>query len=203
MPFQIAARPDTLEEQPIPPLANFQPNRIIVREIDVTREGSFDFYFKDPDVAFPYSEFNRLINEVLTNGTHTRGTPVPAYHRPLDLNVASPSYVMFYVARDLNLRFCHKYRGVTLGQFVNPIFYGELFHVIAGQPQSPTPIPHSQASCKLVHFKASPPRPDPPGFADSMNINLEIVREDQPNEPPNTTPIVIDPDIRNPDGSTN
>jgi hypothetical protein len=194
----IAPRDWSLKEQPILDNAAFPtPQRLIVRQIDIDiGGGNFNLIFRSPDKAHPVASLPGLIQKI-EHTQYPNQQPVQAYHRPLDLNIIEPSMVLLFLSFGWGWRYSHQRFGVTLGENVDQSCYANLRHVLNGV-SSPTPFGHNAGRCRIVHFLA---KPDGGNFAHSINFNVELVHQDVFGDPPNTTPLVIDPDIRNPGGS--
>jgi hypothetical protein len=198
MSLPIAPRTSSLNEKPILDNPSFPPpQRLIVRQIDLDLGGGeFNLVFREPDKSHPVASLPGVLQKI-QNSQYQNQLPVPEYHRPLDLNIVEPSLVVIFLSYGWKWRYSHQRFGITLGENVDQSYYANLRHVL-GRVTSPNPFGHLDGMCRIAHFLA---RPEAGTFAHSINFNVELVHEDVFGDPPNTTPIVIDPDIRNPGGS--
>ncbi len=181
------------------------PQRIIVREIGIGNPaGDKPYVYLEPDKHHPYNGQASLdaILLGLINGNYNQQGPVDQYYRPLDLNLSYPSIIVFWLNAEPSWRFSHKSYGATLGEFDVPSErnnYFSLRHVLLDPSGSESYFNDHTKRCRIIYFTAKPPNRS---FFHPFNLNVEYLFNDvNGDSKPNTLPVVIDPDIRNPGGS--
>jgi hypothetical protein len=150
------------------------------------------------------SFYRRTVASLVRVHHHLTGRP----ETPLDLNITTPRYVILRLHRGWKWRFSPTAKAVSHKPHPTDNytpFYGGLRHV----PKSTgTPSPDELADCDMIYFISNPPA-DITNFRHSFNFRVQLEQaprvENQgtPQEVkiPRLLDIVLDPDIRNPDGT--
>lgn len=198
---------DIQEEMP----TNFPvPERIVVRELDLSSGANGPIAWREPDLAHPcddLTDVERMVAALLLpDGQPGSFDPMPAampYYRPLDLNLSIPTCFIIRLNPAWPWRFSHKAKGATLGPDVStdPDNYCHFRHVRGDGTEQWRQFDHPD-ECRMVYFFARPPAGNPtPPFRNAFNLNVELLYPGGPAAEINSIPIVIDPDIRFPGGT--
>jgi hypothetical protein len=174
------------------------PKRILVRQFGLVAGPEGPFGYIDPDEAWTYSaaKLDQILDG-LRQGHYQPNVPDEPFNRPLDLNCGDATHFILFLSNQRRWRFSRTAKAVTLGNFDEEERknYLSLRHVV--DDNAGTPAPDLNRDCKIVHFIARKTSDD---FHHPFNLNIELVYTADPSGP-NTIPIVIDPDVRNPGGS--
>jgi hypothetical protein len=185
------------------------PERYIFRELSMKLEGGLQFFYKNPVLSrdVPPGGLAKVIADILNPAPPApalfaaAAAGVGAEETPLDLNIhGDPAFVFLRLDPTLNLRFDSDEAAVSLKDAGVADHYGGLRYVLEDGTVQPEPA----TGCKLVYFAAKPPvLADGEEYRHGFNFHLELVQvSPSATSPDSILPIIIDPDVGHPGGST-
>jgi hypothetical protein len=208
--FEDEAVPSAPRNDHVPVSAGWTgplPERYVVREIEFKVVGGrLQFAYRDERRARPLP-----VGGPLELASFFCAAPSPAVRAvqpirapagegpqtPLDLDVTgAPLLILLKLAEPSNMLFSATVGAVTHKSSDDMGCYGRLRHVTAEGIESIAPV----AGCRLVSFIAMPPTGD---YRHGFNFNIDLEQDPGPGEDQSRLlPIMIDPDVRHPGGSS-
>ncbi|HEY0412731.1 MAG TPA: nucleotide synthetase [Allosphingosinicella sp.] len=180
------------------------PERLVVREISFLMDSDgLQFLYKDSAAAEPLPADG--IGEVAASAAAAplppliglSGAGLATAETPLDLSLTgAPAFLVFKLDTRLNWRFSRTEPAITHKQAAHAAFYGGLMHVDRLGNVSAAPVD----DCRVAFLVARPPAGP---YRHGFNFNVELIQKPHVGDSePRVLPIMIDPDIRFPGGST-
>ncbi|MBV8686173.1 MAG: hypothetical protein JOZ90_16410 [Alphaproteobacteria bacterium] len=200
-------QPARNDHTPIRPgMEDVEPQRYVIREISFLMDSDgLQFLYRDPGraVAIGSSEIRGIVPTLMASSFPSSlgltGAGLGTAETPLDLGLRGedgPAYIVFKLDQRLNWRFSQSLPAVTHKREEEAQFYGGLTYVDDAGKIYTAPI----ESCRLIFFTANPPAKD---YRHGFNFNVELIQKPHvDDDAPRILPIMIDPDIRFPGGSS-